>query len=91
MDSLFPVGLRCVISLLLFLPTVSLPLPLGTDRNGNSWPTVTFKLDEQLLMKLWEIFIPEAKTISHVYNVITGMTLSTARNVFLPKERWKLS
>jgi hypothetical protein len=32
-------------------------------------------LDEHLLIKVWEIFISEAETVSHVYNVIPNMTL----------------
>jgi hypothetical protein len=36
---------------------------------------VSFKLDETLLSKLWEIFISEAETVSHVENLTPGMTL----------------
>ncbi|KAE9380997.1 FAD binding domain-containing protein [Stipitochalara longipes BDJ] len=41
----------------------------------NSWTAVTFKLDINLLSKLWEILISEAETLSHVPNVVPGMTL----------------
>jgi hypothetical protein len=47
----------------------------GTDSIRNSWTALTFKLDLDFLSKLWEIFISEAETVSHVPNVVPGMTL----------------
>jgi len=50
-------------------------LRFHTEQSRNSWTALTFKLDLDFLSKLWEIFISEAETVSHVPNVVPGMTL----------------